>query len=163
MRLNSWGWRLTASGCSYSLLGILALCRSTITTYHCLVYLFIQETKIKGPFCVSHDGRLTGNKADKVTYIHDYKSGQDNARCYERVQWGAHCLLQVLGRPSHGLDETWHLQGEREVELECCEQDRVHTCPTSLLYTVRVMYCGIIWYNNCRNCCGIYCGCCILW
>lgn len=32
---------------------------------------------------------LKGNMADKVTCIHDYKSGQDNARCYERVQWEA--------------------------------------------------------------------------
>lgn len=58
MRLNSCDWRLTASGHSSSLLGILALCCSTIITCHCLVYLFIQKMEIKGPFCVSYCGRL---------------------------------------------------------------------------------------------------------
>lgn len=37
---------------------------------------------------------------ENVTYIHDYKSGQDNPRYYERVRWGALDLLQGLRRPS---------------------------------------------------------------
>lgn len=109
---------------------------------HITVYLFIQKIEITGPFCVSHDDRPDGNKADKVTYIHDYKSGQDQARCYERVQWGAHCLLQVLGRPSPWI--SWRpdiCRGEGEVDLKCCEHVRVHSCPMSLLYIIRVMYC----------------------
>lgn len=90
MQLNSWGWKLTASGHSYSLLGILALCGSAITTHHCL---FVHsENRDKGPILSATMTGLTGNKADKVTYIHDYKSVQDQARCYERVLWGAHCL-----------------------------------------------------------------------
>lgn len=36
---------------------------------------------------------------EKVTYIHDYKSGEDNPRYYESMRWGAHYLLQVPGRP----------------------------------------------------------------
>lgn len=108
---------------------------------HTTVYLFIQKIEITSPFCVSHDDSSDGNKADKVTYIHDYKSGQDQARCYERVQWGAHCLLQVLGRPSHGLSGDLTSAGGREMDLECCEHVRVHSCPMSLLYIIRVMYC----------------------
>lgn len=145
--IKQWGWKLTASGHSYSLLGILALCGGAITTHRCL---FVHsENRDNGPILCQPRWQVWWEQGRQSHICTWWQIRPGPGKVLWNGAMGSPLLLAGAGRPSPWI--SWRpdiCRGEGEGNLKCCEHVRVHSCPMSLLYIIRVMYCQFTWYNN---------------